>query len=112
MTGAASRRKGARFELDVAHYLADNGWPDAHRELERRHDIGDIADGPRGVHIECKNHQRLEIAQWMAQTIKGAITTEAAYGLLVVSARRRPIEESWAVMRLDDMCDLLKEAGR
>lgn len=112
MSGAGSRRKGATFELDVAHYFADNGWPDAHRELERRHDIGDIANGPAGVHIECKNQKQLNLAAWADQTTSGAIVTEAAYGLLVVKRRQKSVGEAYAIMRLEDMCDLLKEAGR
>lgn len=32
--GRASRQKGARFELEVAHYLQAHGYPDAHRTAQ------------------------------------------------------------------------------
>lgn len=32
--GRASKAKGARFELEIAHYFRDHGYPDAHRTAQ------------------------------------------------------------------------------
>ncbi len=112
MTGAANRRKGAGYELDVAHYLAANGYPDAHRELEKRRDIGDIANGPAGVTIECKNRSKLDLAGWLGQAEQAAINTGAAHAAVIIKARGRTVGQSYVVQRFEDWLDMLKETGR
>ncbi len=111
VTGAGSRRKGATFELDVAKRLS-LVWPDSRRELERRYDIGDIAGGPSGLLIECKNQQTINLAGFMTQTVTAAQTVGADHPLLVIKRRARPVGEAYAVMPFDNMIQLLKEAGR
>ncbi len=60
---AAQRSKGARFELEVVHILRDHGWRDARRTSDGRVQVGrgDIAQGPAGVHLELKRHERLNV---------------------------------------------------
>lgn len=51
--GRASRQKGARFELEVAHYLQAHGYPDAHRTAQHCGKTGDAGDveGVGGLHV-------------------------------------------------------------
>ena len=54
-----SKAKGARFELEVAHYFQSNGYPEAHRTAQHCGKTGDAGDveGIAGLHIECKRVQ-------------------------------------------------------
>ena len=83
-----SKEKGTMFESQVVDYLFRMLNDD---RIERRaasgtNDRGDIAgvriNGLRAV-IECKNHQRMELAKWLdeAETEKG--NDDAAFAFVV-----------------------------
>lgn len=85
-------QKGATFEQDTADYLAAALGDD---RIERRvkhgtNDRGDIAGlrihGKRVV-VECKNHKRMEIAEWVdeAETERG--NDDAEYGIVIHKRR-------------------------
>lgn len=85
-------QKGATFEQDTADYLAAALGDD---RIERRvkhgtNDRGDIAGlrihGKRVV-VECKNHKRMELAEWVdeAETERG--NDDADYGIVVHKRR-------------------------
>lgn len=85
-------QKGATFEQDTADYLAAALGDD---RIERRvkhgtNDRGDIAGlrihGKRVV-VECKNHKRMELAEWVdeAETERG--NDDAEYGIVVHKRR-------------------------
>ena len=68
MSGAASRRKGSRAEVEVVHALRRAGWDaDTSRNvLEGRRTGDDIVwDGPAS--IEVKDHAKLDLAGWLRQ---------------------------------------------
>ncbi len=114
MTGKASRAKGNKFELDIANLLQHHGWDGARRCLEKRFDIGDIDQGPAGVHIECKNHATFDLAGWTGQVAESLASPNnlADIGLIIVKRRGHAIEGSYAVSSLPHQLRLLKEAGR
>jgi hypothetical protein len=70
---ASQRAKGARFELEVVQVLRDH-WPKARRTSDGREQAarGDIANGPPGVHIECKRQERLNVPAALRQAIADA----------------------------------------
>lgn len=85
-------QKGATFEQDTADYLAAALGDD---RIERRvkhgtNDRGDIAGlrihGKRVV-VECKNHKRMELAEWVdeAETERG--NDDADYGIVIHKRR-------------------------
>lgn len=85
-------QKGASFEQDTADFFADALGDD---RIERRvkhgtNDRGDIAGlrihGKRVV-VECKNHKRMELAEWVdeAETERG--NDDAEYGIVVHKRR-------------------------
>lgn len=85
-------QKGATFEHDTSDYLAAALGDD---RIERRvkhgtNDRGDIAGlrihGKRVV-IECKNHKRMELAEWVdeAETERG--NDDAEYGIVIHKRR-------------------------
>ena len=85
-------QKGATFEQDTADYLAAALGDD---RIERRvkhgtNDRGDIAGlrihGKRVV-VECKNHKRMVLAEWVdeAETERG--NDDAEYGIVIHKRR-------------------------
>lgn len=67
-----SRDKGARFERQVAALFREYGYENAHRTAQYCGKTGQAADveGVPGLHIECKNQQRMALYSWMEQAIR------------------------------------------
>ena len=70
--GRASKQKGARFELQIAHYLQDHGFPDVHRTAQHCGKTGDAGDveGIAGLHIECKHVERVNLYSAYHQAVR------------------------------------------
>ncbi len=90
MTGrspAASRKAGAKFERDVADYLAEHVDDRIDRRVKTgSKDKGDIAGlrhmGQRVV-IEAKNQRRLDLADWIKQADIERGNDDAQIGLVI-----------------------------
>lgn len=106
------RAKGTMFETLVANYLRENGFPYAERRaLQGVQDKGDLTGMP-GLVIECKNHKEMSFSEWLRETEQERLNADADYGVLVV--KRRGVwdaGQSYAVMPLEAMARLLKQAG-
>jgi hypothetical protein len=104
-SGAASRRKGADFERAIAAHLRRLNIPSTRTSNGRRQDDGDLTN-TLGLHIECKNQQRLDLAGWMAQA-----RADAGHGRVpVLIVKRRNVAHAgrqWAVLELGDLLHLL-----
>lgn len=63
-----SKRKGKRFELELAHRLTEFGYS-ARRTAQYCGNTGDASDvvGLPGLHIEAKRSEQFRIYDWMAQ---------------------------------------------
>ena len=105
MTGAYSRRKGNRYELDVVHYLQRSGYPEAATTRSvlghsGTHQPGDVV-GPVGVAIECKNVADTAWPAWLRQAERQAGET-----LVPVVVRKtegsRDVGEDVCVLPYDD----------
>lgn len=70
--GRASKQKGARFELEVAHYFQSNGYPNAHRTAQHCGKTGDAGDveGVPHLHIECKHVEKLNLYNAYHQAVR------------------------------------------
>ena len=68
--GRASKQKGARFELEIAHYFKDHGYPDACRIAQHCGKTGDAGDveGVPHLHIECKHVEKHLFTNWRWKT--------------------------------------------
>lgn len=106
------RAKGTMFESAVAQFLRDNGFPHAERRaLHGTLDKGDLTGMP-GLVFECKNHKELSLSEWLKETETERVNAAADFGVLV--AKRRGVwdaGQSYAVLTLDAMARLLKQAG-
>ena len=71
--GAKSRRKGARAEVEFAHWLQDNlGLPARRGQQRSGLDTADVIDGIPDTHCECKRVEKLNIHAAMKQAIEDA----------------------------------------
>lgn len=87
-SNSSARRAGARFEKDVADYLA---WALMDRRIERRakcgaKDRGDVTGvmfhGERVV-IECKDCARPRLPEWLREAEEERGNDDALYGVVV-----------------------------
>lgn len=114
-----AKQKGTTFETQVKDYLISQGFIHAHRPaLSGGNDTGDINGiankHKRKVAIQCKNQKKFALSQWLDDTVEQAERLDNAVPALVV---KRPgkgkvaLGDTYAVMRLSDLVDLLKAAG-
>ena len=92
-----SKQKGKRGELELSHYLISKGF-DAHRGVQYKGspDSPDVV-GLKGIHIECKRVEALNIEKAMLQAKHDAGDDE----IPVVMHRKN--REGWKVtMDIDD----------
>ncbi|MFR5815004.1 hypothetical protein [Hominisplanchenecus sp.] len=70
--GKASKQKGARFELEIAHYFKNHGFSDAHRTAQHCGKTGDAGDveGVQHLHIECKHVEKLNLYNAYHQAVR------------------------------------------
>lgn len=71
--GRASKQKGTRFELEIAHYLQEHGYPNAHRTAQHCGKTGDAGDveGVPNLHIECKHVENMTYGDVVDRIIAG-----------------------------------------
>ena len=106
------KAKGTSFETAIVNYLK-TWWPMAERRtLHGVLDKGDIAGTHPGLVWECKNQKKLELSQWLLETEQERINANAELGILVVKRRMYgTAADQYAVVRLEDIIQLLKKAG-
>lgn len=80
-------RKGASFEEDVAGFLASELGDSIERRTKHgSKDRGDIAGlffrGGRVV-VECKNHRRMALSEWVEEAEVERGNDDADYGIVV-----------------------------
>lgn len=103
-----SKRKGTKFESELVAYLR---YHLESQDIERRalsgtQDRGDIA-GLKDWTIEAKNHNAQNFAGWLDETQREQANAGTPYGLLVVRRRMKPVGQSFAVMTLDQLIDIM-----
>jgi len=102
-------RKGAHFERAVVECLRAHG----HRYAERAYgagrpeDVGDI-DGILGVVLECKAHRSIDLAGFMDEAERERVNAGAEIAVVVVKRRQKPVGQSYAVLTLDALAELLR----
>jgi hypothetical protein len=114
-----SKQKGSSFESLVANYLSDHLNDD---RIERRviggtNDRGDIAgvrfQGERVV-IECKNHKRQDLAEWIDEVEVERGNDDAAYGVVVFKRPGKGAKkagENYVAMTLETFTKMLGDGN-
>ena len=115
-----AKQKGTSFETLIKDFLNSNGFPNAHRTaLKSGADTGDIngirhCSSDKQVTVQCKNQKAHNLSGWLNDTVEQAARLGDALPVLVVKRAgkgKAAVGDSYAVMRLDDLISLLKEAG-
>lgn len=114
-----SKQKGSSFESLVANYLAEHLNDD---RIERRviggtNDRGDIAgvrfQGERVV-IECKNHKRQQLAEWIDEAEIERGNDDAKYGVVVFKRPGKGAKkagENYVAMTLETFTKMLGDGN-
>lgn len=99
------KRKGAAGERELAAFLRERGF-----EARRGRQFKGSADSPDVVcealplcHLECKRVERGQLYDWLAQA-----TRDAGEGKVPVVAHRRNRQEWVAILRLDDLLEMMR----
>lgn len=101
-----SKQKGARYERELVSLLKGHGYQ-TRRTAQYCGNTGEAADviGLKGIHIEAKHQERIQIYDWMAQ----AINDSQKSGNLPAVFFRKNHCETLVCMRLDDWIELYRE---
>jgi hypothetical protein len=112
---SSAKSAGARFEREVADYLAAAVDDRIDRRVKTgAADKGDIAGvrfHGRRVVLEAKNHGRLDLAGWYAEAATECENDGALIGAVV--HKRKGVGDpgrQWVTMTLADLAALLREA--
>lgn len=99
--GASQRNKGANAERELANYIKDMWGYQVRRGQVFNHEP-DIV-GLKGIHIECKRHETLQLKAWLEQSITWAEKHDDGIPIVVYRQSRQP----WKVyMRLNDLVEM------
>ena len=104
--GKMSREKGKRGERWLANYLKERGY-DARRTAQFCGRTGDAADvvGLRGIHIEAKWQEKVQIRLWYEQAVRDSEGKEDIPIVVHKVSRQIPL----VTMSLDDFMKLYEK---
>jgi hypothetical protein len=109
VSGATSRRKGNKAEVDVAHVLTEHGYSavtsrNARGGAQMGADI--VSDFP--AVIEVKNHAKLDLSGWWQQAVAQADGAPAV--IIHKRVGRSDPHEWWATMDFQTLIALMRKA--
>lgn len=104
----ANQRKGAMFEWDCADYISRRtGAEVIPKRPGGTHDRGDLHGvrflGKR-VTVECKNHRKMELSDWVEQAEDERGNDDGDYGIVIHKRKgkgRKNFGETYVTMTLD-----------
>ena len=102
-----SKRKGARFERELASIFRDYGYKNARRTEQYCGKTGDASDvvGLPGIHIEAKHQETMQLYKWMAQAVRDSENTDK----LPCVFHKKNYSDILVTMRLEDWMRLFAE---
>lgn len=109
-----NKRRGDTYERAVLQHVQHAGHPDAERtRAGYARDWGDIhLDPTRAVVVQCKNHARWALPEWLTQLAEQVRDAGARHGVLVIKRRGTgQVGRHYAVLEFGDYLDLLADAG-
>lgn len=106
-----SRNKGVRGELELAEFLRDSGF-EARRGQQHAGggDSPDVVTNIDNVHFECKRVEAGNPYIWLDQATRDTGRTLGILNKMPIVAHRRNGKDWIAIMRLEDLLQLLKDA--
>ena len=110
--GRASKKKGARFELEIAHYLQDHGYPETHRTAQHCGKTGAAGDveGVKGLHIECKHVEKLNLYNAYHQSVRDNSAKNAGDIPVVIHKKNR--ETTLVSLSLEDFLKIFSSYNK
>lgn len=105
------KAKSREWENKVAAYLS-HWWPYAERRtLKGQKDKGDVTGVP--FTVECKNEKDWgsRLGQYQDETLAERENCGLGHSFFVVPRKRKPVGQAYAVTTLEEMAELLWEAG-
>jgi hypothetical protein len=102
-----NKAKGSKWELDVARYFNERGFP----EVERRYgagatlDKGDI-NGVKDTVVEAKNWAKISLSTIMDEALVEQKNAKKKFGISVIKRRNRNVKDAYVVMTLEQWIDL------
>ena len=119
--GNKMKAKGTAFESSVVRYLRDKSFKRCYRPAVKGSadtgDINGIVGRTRQAIIQCKNQRKFDLSGWLNDAVSQAQQEEVGGNALPVLVVKRPgvgeksLGETYAILRLEDLSSLLKEAG-
>lgn len=110
---SAAKAKGTRWERHVIDYLATRGIEAYRPRQDGFADVGDL-HGVSPFILQCKDW-----TSWQAAIREGLDGAQRqrdaageAFGAAVVKRARRPAEDSYVVMRLEDFASVLVQLDK
>ena len=103
-----SRDRGAAYEREIANEFKDWGYK-AYRTAQHMGKTGQAPDvsGIPGLHPECKRRRKIAVYEWMDQAVNDAMAE--GKGNVPVVFCRADMEESLAIVRLEDFIQMYRE---
>ena len=108
MSGRSAQAKGRRGEIELAQYLQEKGYTNARPGAPLNYGKQPDITGIEGLHIECKRHEKVEIAKWYAQAQADAERMQDGKPVVVY---RRNRGQWMIVLSLSDFLEMIGGAG-
>ena len=114
-----AKQKGTAAETALVRFLQGQGFPGAERRAlgggGAGEDLGDITGIP-SLCMEVKNHATYKIPAWIKETEIERQNAKADFGILVVKPNgigmtSNKVGQWWAIMPMQEMMNLLRDAG-
>ena len=103
MSGRSAQAKGRRAEIELAAFLREHGLTNARPGEPLNYGTQPDITGVKGLHIECKRHERLEISKWYEQATADAERMQDGKPAVIYRQNRR----RWMiVLSLSDFLEL------
>lgn len=119
--GNRMKAKGTSFETLIVKYLRDRSFKRAYRPATKggfdTGDINGITRPTRQAIIQCKNQKKFDLSGWLNDAVSQAQQEEVGGNALPVLVVKRPgvgeksLGDTYAILRLEDLTSLLKDAG-
>lgn len=119
--GNRMKAKGTSFETLIVRYLRNKSFKRAYRPATKGSsdtgDINGIASPRRQAIIQCKNQRKFDLSGWLNDAVSQSQQEEVGGNALPILVVKRPgvgeksLGETYAILRLEDLSSLLKEAG-
>lgn len=105
------KAKGSQWERDVVKFLKP-WFPYIERAYGagRQDDRGDLTGTP-GIVWELKNWEKFDLAGWMDEAWTERVNAKARLSIVVAKRRGHAPAHAYAILPLEDMAMILKEAG-